>query len=113
MPEPGEADDDKDLIQAISNFGGKHTSKPSPWNGEDEKAFESWTEKFFMYMSNSGDKIWRNILKKTQSLRNDADLEDEKKVNTLLKSSGINTMVAEELQESLYDQLASTQKAGC
>ena len=43
VPEPGEADDDKDLIQAISNFGGKHISKPSPWTGEDEKAFKSWT----------------------------------------------------------------------
>ena len=83
VPEPGEDDDDKDLIQAISNFGGKHSSKPSPWNGEDEKAFKSWTEKFTMYMSNAGDK----------------------KVNTLfLKSIGINTTVAEELQESLYDQ---------
>ena len=60
VPEPGEDDDDKDLIQAISNFGGKHTSKPSPWNGEDEKAFKSWTEKFTMYMSNVGDKNWRN-----------------------------------------------------
>ena len=48
MPEPGEADDDKDLIQAISIFGGEHTSKPSPWNDEDEKAFKSWTEKFTM-----------------------------------------------------------------
>ena len=105
VPEPGEADDAEDLIQAISNFGGKHTSKPSPWNGEDEKAFKSWTEKFTMYMSNAGDKIWRNILEKIQSLSNDADLEDEKKVNTLLKSIGINPMVAEELQESLYDQL--------
>ena len=70
-----------------------------------EKAFKSWTEKFTMYMSNAGDKIWRNILKKIQSLSNDADLEDEKKVNTLLKSIGINPTVAEELQESLYDQL--------
>ena len=87
------------------NFGGKHTSKPSPWNGEDEKAFKSWTEKFTMYMSNAGDKIWRNILKKIQSLSNDADFEDENKVNTLLKSIGINPTVAEELQESLYDQL--------
>ena len=86
-------------------FGGKHTSKPSPWNGEDEKAFKSWTEKFTMYTSNAGDKIWRNILKKIQSLSNDADLEDEKKVNTLLKSIGINPTVAEELQECLYDQL--------
>ena len=58
-----------------------------------------------MYMSTAGDKIWRNILKKIQSLSNDADLDDEKKVNTLLKSIGINPMVAEELQESLYDQL--------
>ena len=105
VPEPGEADDDKDLIQTISNFGGKHTSKPSPWNGEDEKAFKRWTEKFTMYMSNVGDKIWRNILKKIQSLSNDADLEDEKKVNTLLKSTGTSPMLAEELQESLYDQL--------
>ena len=105
VPEPGEADDDKDLIQAISNFGGKRTSKPSPWNGEDEKAVKSWTEKRTMYMSNAGDKIWRNVLKKIQSLSNDADLEDEKKVNTLVKSIGINPMVAEELQESLYDQL--------
>ena len=104
VPEPGEDDDDKDLIQAISNFGGKHTSKPSPWNGEDEKAFKSWTEKFTMYMSNACDKIWRNILKKIQSLSNDADLEDENKVNTLLKPIGINPTVAEELQESLYDQ---------
>ena len=80
-------------------------SKPSPWNGEDEKAFTSWTEKFTMYMSNAGDKIWRNILKKIQSLSNDADLGDEKKVNTLLKSIGINPTVAEELQESLYDLL--------
>ena len=105
VPEPGEDDDDKDLIQAISNFGGKHTSKPSPWNGEDDKAFKSWTEKFTMYMSNAGDKNWRNILKKIQSLSNDADLEVEKKVNTLLlKSIGINTTVSEELQESLYDQ---------
>ena len=102
VPEPGDGDDDKDLIQAISNFGGKHTSKPSPWNGEDEKAFKSWTEKFAMYMSNAGDKIWRHILKKIQSLSNDADLEDEKKVNTLLKSIGINPMVA---LLSLYDQL--------
>ena len=101
VPEPGEADDDKDFIQAISNFGGKHTCKPSPWNGEDEKAFKSWTEMFTMYMSNAGDKIWRNILKKIQSLSNDADLEDEKKVNTLLKSIGIDPTVAEELQESL------------
>ena len=97
VPEPGEADDDKDLIQAISSFGGKHTCKPSPCNGEDEKAFKSWTEKFTMYMSNAGDKIWRNILKKIQSLSNDVDLEDEKKVNTLLKSIGINPTVAEEL----------------
>ena len=43
-----------------------------------------------MYMSNAGDKIWRNILKKIKSLSNDADLEDEKKVNTLLKSIRIN-----------------------
>ena len=105
VPEPGEADDDKDFIQAISNFGGKHTSEPSPWNGDDERAFKSWTDKFTMYMSNAGDEIWRNILKKIQSLSNDADLEDEKKVNTLLKSIGINPTVAEELQESLYDQL--------
>ena len=56
-------------------------------------------------MSNAGDKIWRNILKKIQSLSNDADLEDENKVNILLKSIGINPMVAEGLQESLYDQL--------
>ena len=114
-PEPGEADDDKDLIQAISTFGGKHTSKPSPWNGEDEKAFKSWTEKFTMYMSNAGDKIWRNILKKIQSLSNDADLEDEKKVNTFLKSIGINTMVAEELQEVQYTEgelLSDVQIAG-
>ena len=54
-------------------------------------------EKFTMYMSNAGDKIWRNILKKIQRLSNDADLEDEKKVTTLLKSIGINPMVAEEL----------------
>ena len=68
-------------------------------------AFKSWTEKFTMYMSNACDRIWRNILKKIQSLSSDADLEDEKKVNTLLKSIGINSTVAEELQESLYDQL--------
>ena len=82
VPEPGEADDDKDLIQAISMFGGKHTIKPSPCNGEDEKAFKSWTEKFTMYMSNANDKIWRSILKKIQSLSNDADLEDEKKASS-------------------------------
>ena len=58
-----------------------------------------------MYKSNAGDKIWRNILKKIQSFSNDADREDQKKVNTLLKSIGINPMVAEELQESLYGQL--------
>ena len=81
VPEPGEADDDKDLIQTISNFGGKHTEKPSSWNDDDEKAFKSWTEKFTMYMSNTDDNIWRNILKKTQSLSNDADLEDEKELD--------------------------------
>ena len=68
-----------------------------------------------MYMSNAGDKIWRNILKKIQSLSNDADLEDEKKVNTFLKSIGINTMVAEELQEVQYTEgelLSDVQIAG-
>ena len=71
----------------------------------DEKAFKSWTGKFTMYMSNAGDKIWQNILKKIQSLSNDADLEDEKKVKALVKSIGINPRVAEALQESLYDQM--------
>ena len=112
LPEPGEADDDKDLIQAISNFGGKHTSKPSPWNGEDEKAFKSWTEKFTMYMSNAGGKIWRNILK-ILSLSNDADLEDEKKVNTLLKSSDINPRLPRSIRRACTTSWSITQKASC
>ena len=110
VPEPGEADDDKDLIQAISNFRGQHTSKPSPWNGEDEKAFKSWTQKFTMYMSNAGDKIWRNILKKIKSLSNDADLEDEKKVNTLLKSIRINPWLPRSFRRACTTSWSRTQK---
>ena len=97
VPEPLEADDDKDLIKAMTNFGGKHTSRHGTTRTKR--------------LSRAGPRSspctcrTRNILKKIQSLSNDAALEDEKKVNTLLKSIGINQMIAEELQESLYDQL--------
>ena len=93
----------KTSIRTISNFGGNHTSMPSPWNGEDEKAFKSWTEKFTMYMSSAGDKVWRNIIKKIHSFSDDTDLKDEKNVKTVLESIGIKSMIAEELSESLCD----------
>jgi hypothetical protein len=107
----------KKIIKAVGatkkvrDFSEKHVGKPTPWDGEKEDDFKSWTEKFTGFMSAAGDKIWRQILKELQSKEDDDDeLEDIDDVKTMLKDLGIAEDKAEDMCDTLYDQLTQYTK---
>ena len=93
-------------VKTVGGFSGKNIGKPTPWDGEAEQEFKGWSERFTAFMANAGDKTWRKIIKKIQTLEKDEDsLENLEDVKKMLKDINVNPDLAEELQESLYDQL--------
>ncbi len=62
-----ETDTGKDL----RNFSDKHVAKSTPWDGEKEDEFKSWTEKLVSFMAGAGDKRWRTIIKEIQKREED------------------------------------------
>ena len=68
-------------------FHDKHIGKPDPWDGEKEEDFKAWNEKFTTFMANAGEKKWRRILKAIQARGDAEDLEENEKVEELVKSA--------------------------
>ena len=90
----------------VRGFSDKHVGKPVPWDGEQEAEFKTWNEKFTAFMGTAGDKVWRAILKELQKREDDDDeLEDIDDVKTMFKDLNIEESTAEEMSETLYDQL--------
>jgi 3-hydroxyacyl-CoA dehydrogenase len=93
----------------VSGFNDKHVGKPVPWDGEKEEKFKTWSERFSSFMATAGDKIWRKIIKDLQG-RDEEELEDMDDVEKMLTDLGIDSDLAEELSETLYDQLTQYAK---
>ena len=92
-------------------FNNKHVGKPGLWDGETEEEFKTWSEKFTTFIANAGDKSWRKILKALQAREGDEYIMDDlADVEALLQDLNIKTELAEDLSETLYDQLTQYTK---
>ncbi len=61
----------KQVVKSLKGDGdkkprilGKFVGKPTPWDGESEAEFKSWSEKFTMFMSTIFDKNWKTVTRK-------------------------------------------------
>ena len=93
----------------VSGFSDKHVGKPSQWDGEKEAEFKTWSEKFTSFMAGAGDKAWRTVLKELQT-RDDDELDDTDDVEMMLTNLSLDPDMAEEMSETLYDQITQYTK---
>ena len=108
---PGEVQAEEDeegyevLIKTFEGFGAKNVGKPIAWDGEDEEHFKNWQGKLTTFMATAGDKSWKTILVNIQNLKEDFYFDTIIDVKAKLKNWKVNPDLAEDLLDSLYDQL--------
>ena len=87
----------------------KFVGKPIAWDGEQEAEFKAWEEKLSMFMSTVFDKNWNKIFKQLNKME-DEDLGDYDDIEMLMDNLGLDSNMAEDTQEVLYDQLTQYTK---